>query len=153
LLAEEQLVSLTSSVLFSDSLLGMPLSISPGDIVPNAADFLDVGLPGQADGSFLTFSTEPVDFIATNGVFYSFEVQAQAAGSGVFAFDPLALIGEQYDPQDPFLAILRDVQAGADLPFQISGGGPAPIPAPSAFGMVLLGVACLRRRRSIASGQ
>ena len=115
----EQLVSLTGSVLFPDALLGTPLSVSPGSIVPNPGDFFGVALAGQADGLFLTFSADPVDYIASNGVFCSFDVQAQAVGSGVFAFEPLALIAEQYNPDDPFLPILRDVQAGPELSFNV----------------------------------
>lgn len=149
-----QLVSLTGSVLFPDSLLGTPLSISPGAIVPDATDFLDAPLAGQADGAFLVIpGSDPSHNVSQNGGFYSFTVQAQAAGSGTFALNPLALLAEQYDPQNPLLPLLREVLAGEALPFTISAsGGPGGgtgtvIPAPPALGLAFLGLILLRRRR------
>jgi uncharacterized protein (TIGR03382 family) len=134
---------LTGSVLFPGALLGTPLSISPGPIVPNTSDFLSSSGAARADGTFLTLSSDPTRRIGQNGVFYSFRVQAQMVGSGAFTVDALALTAEQYDPQDPLLPMLCAVSAGAALPFTIST---AIIPAPPALGLALLGLAIVRRR-------
>jgi hypothetical protein len=140
----EQLVSLTGSIRFPGLLLGTPLSLRQGLIVPDAADFLGSPLAGQADAMFLTFSSDPTRRISQNGLFYSFTVQAQAVGSGELALAPLALMAEQYDPQNPLLPVLRTVSAGAALPFDLSS--PAVIPAPPALGLALLGLALVRRK-------
>jgi hypothetical protein len=146
--AGEQLVSLTGSVLFPAALLGTPLSISPGPIIPYVSDFLDAPFAGRADGTLIPAfdpaNPDPTHWISQNGVFYSFRVQAQAAGSGVFTLDPEALAAQQYDPQAPPLPMLRDVTAGAALPFDISTI--AVIPAPPALGLALLGWAIIRRK-------
>ena len=135
----EELVSLTGSVLYPDPLMGTPLSINPGAIAPNAIDFLDLAFPGQADGSFVTFSPLAAAHITSDGVFYSFDVQAQAVGSGQFALDSLALIAEQHDPSFP---ILRFPEAGPPLDFSV-----VPVPAAALLAMMGMGTAVLRLRK------
>jgi len=153
--AGEQLQTLTGGVDFPSALLGSPVSISPGAIVPNPLanplDFQTVSGVGQADASFVTFSMNAAEHITSNGVFYSFTLTALAVGSGQIEFDTLALIGEQFDPNDPQLPILRPISVGAPLDFTIksSGGGPGPIgvPLPAAAwgGLALIGVLGIRR--------
>ena len=141
LLPGEQLVTLTGSVLYDATILDMSGSITAGAIIPNATDLLDMSLPGQADAWFYSWSFDPADYISNNGVFYSFDVQAQEIGSGVFSLDPISLIAEQYDPGSPFFPILRwDVYAGADLPFNVV------VPAFPALHLALLGLAVAGRK-------
>jgi hypothetical protein len=143
--AGEQLVSLTGSVHFPGALLNTPLSLSQGSIIPDATDFLSGSVAGQADGTFLTLNADPSRRISQNGLFYSFRVQAQAVGAGDFTLDALALTAEQYDPQDPLLPLLRTVDAGAALPFEITTPVVV-VPAPPALGLALLGLAIARRK-------
>ena len=61
LAAVEQLVTLTGGVTFNTPLLGAPTAVHAGSIVPhplaNLLDFQTFSAPGEADASFLTFSS------------------------------------------------------------------------------------------------
>jgi len=123
--AGEQLVSLTASVLFPNSLLGTPTAIVAGSIVPNPGDLLVFPDPGQADAFFVTFSANQIDHITSNGQFFTFDVVAQTIGADAFSFEVLSLQADQFVP--PFNNP-RDVDAGNPLPFQV-----VPVPLPNAF--------------------
>jgi len=133
--AGEALVTLTGGTAFS-SALGTPLGASAGSIVPNPPadplDFQTIVRPGQADANFLTFSTNASEQITDNGVFYHFDVEALAPGSGSLSLRPLALAAEQFNSQDPSSPILRDVAAGQDLQFT------AIVPEPSVWQLMLV---------------
>lgn len=154
--AGEELVSLTGSVLFPGAILGTPTSMTAGSIIPNPLsdplDFQTFAAPGQADGTFITFSVNSSEHITTNGTFFTFDVTAGHAGSGVFTIDPLAISAEQYDPTG-FLPILRtDLTAGPDLPFVVRQPVTGAIPEPLTFGLGAMTLAAIgltiRRRRA-----
>lgn len=147
LAAVEQLVTLTGGVTFNTPLLGAPTAVHAGSIVPhplaNLLDFQTFSAPGEADASFLTFSSNTSEQIISNGIFYGFDVEARTAGTGTLQFDPLALIGEQFDPTNLNLPILRFIDTGPALTFTIKaasgGGGGASVPLPNGMrGMIAL---------------
>ncbi len=143
LLVGEQLVTLTSGVSFDGPLLGTPTAIQAGSIVPNPLasplDFQTVSAAGAAHASFLTFSNNASEQIVSNGILYGFDFKAIAPGSGTLQFDPLALIGEQFDATNLNLPILRFIDIGPALTFTIKaanggggggGGGGTSVPLP-----------------------
>ncbi len=144
--AGDQLVSLTGgTTVVPSAIMGTPTAIDPGAIVPNLADFAALVGLGQADAFFVTLSASSSassgDHITTNGTFFTFDMIARHPGTGVISLDPLALQAEQFDP-DPnaVLPILRDVEAGTDLPFRVSV---IPEPLTAALGIFGLGsLAC-----------
>jgi hypothetical protein len=119
----DRLDYLSADVMFDGSLLGTPLVLTPGGIVPDALGFFSGVNTGLATGLYdiLLAGTAPID---ANGPFFTFTVQALRPGSGTLAFDPIpSSVG--FDGQD---AVLPDVLAGADLPYQIVGAQPVPEP-------------------------
>jgi hypothetical protein len=133
------LAILDTTVTFDPSLLGLPL-VTAGPL------FTDVFTPtegsGQAGGNWVN----DVDFVAlpdAGALFFSFDVQAQSPGQGVFSFSG----GLAEDEEGEGI----QVRTGADLPFSV--GDSQVIPEPSTFAIwSLLGLAGLgygwRRRRA-----
>ena len=113
-----QLDALAATVLYDESLLSAP-TISPGPIVPNPLadpfDFLVWEEPGIAEGFFLTMGTEPSEFVATNGTFFSFDF----------------VDASTFNPADPFDPIPLNPLAGAPLPFIV-------VPEPTTVSLVLV---------------
>ena len=67
----------TADAGFDDTLLGSPTSVTPGAIIPDTASFIPVSNTGVAGMLYIG-----VDPIITNGILFSFDVVAGAAGSG-----------------------------------------------------------------------
>ena len=91
-----------------------PLGIIPGDFF-----FLDI-IGGNVDGQFLAL----FDNISANGLFYSFELTAIAAGTGSIGFDPFSptALDENFFP----------VTVGENsLPYSVSAGNSNVVPEPS----------------------
>ena len=86
-----ELSSLGGTIVFPAAVFGTPTSSAAGGIVPDPADltFDPLGpLAGTIDGQFAAVSGGN---IVSEGVFFSFQIQANAIGSGVISFDPLTL--------------------------------------------------------------
>jgi hypothetical protein len=102
---------------------------------------------GIAQGNFSDFFPTPTRAIDQNGLYYSFTLQAIAAGSGVIAFDPA---GTLYASNLTGFN-LAPLAFGEPLAFTITAGTAA-VPEASSFAMgglvalVGLGVAWRRRR-------
>jgi len=166
--SSDSLVTLTSGVSFDASLLGTPTASAAGAIVPNPLndplDFQTTNLAGEADASFATVSNSMSKQITTNGVFYTFNLVAQAPGSGTIDFDSLALIAELFDSSNPGAPILLFPDAGKGLSYTITssgsgnpgggGGGSVPLPIAwqAALGTALLFPALRRRAGFLPSG-
>lgn len=139
------LETLAATVRFDAALLGTPLLITAGAIVPdplyNPNDFLTAHAPGLADATFQTFGINPPDFINTNGVFMSFTIQAQTPGQGAFSFDFVDAL--QFNPADPGNPIGIGLVGGPDLPFTVV------TPAPSSLFPLLASLGLVTRRRQV----
>ena len=101
ILASDTLDFLATDVKFKGSLLGTPVTITPGPIIVDLSGLAPGGSSdGQAsvnyDDAFAT-SGSP---ILANGLFFSFTVVAQAAGSGTiyFSFTDAFLNGDSVTP-------------------------------------------------------
>jgi PEP-CTERM motif len=121
--------TLGGTVVFSDSLLGTPTSITAGSIVPDQTGFVSAIGNGVADATYSLFFSNSGSPITTNGIFFTFDVvvQSSASGSGAFTFN-LMLGGnvDAFDANGQQLAIT----AGPDVPFSVLG--PA-VPEPGTF--------------------
>jgi len=96
-----ELSNLNVDVAFSALLFGTPTLVSEGPIVPDPVDtFTAVSNAGGAGAIFDNiFLTPPAVTINSNGVFFSFQVVAQANGSGIVSMDPPASgFDENNDP-------------------------------------------------------
>ncbi|HEX8204351.1 MAG TPA: PEP-CTERM sorting domain-containing protein [Isosphaeraceae bacterium] len=136
--AGETLDSLGATIVYPASQFGEPTALTAGSIVPEASGFLGAGGPGLADAVYdALFATNRTP-ISSNGVFFTFDVIAQAAGAGQFVIDvATAQQGEDAVP----------IASGPGLGFQVQA-----IPEPSALLLGGIGVATLalyggRRRR------
>lgn len=139
-----QLSSLTADVSFPVGIFGSPLSVTEGGIVPSPTQtFTAVSTSGTAGGIFDNiFLPSPGPVIDSNGLFFTFQVTALAAGSGVFSLAP---------PPGAFDELGGEIVviSGSDLPFTVVGGGGG-IPEPSSvllFALGLCGVGYQVRRR------
>ncbi len=116
----DRLELLAATIDFEGELLGTP-TITPGPILPdpldNPLDFLPFESFGTADGIFLTLGTDQSDFIAGNGLFFSFMVTSQQAGAGTLDISFVSAL--QYNPSDPLDPIVPLISAGAPLTFQV----------------------------------
>ena len=159
------LSTLASTLLFSQPNFGQPAlgnAVAPGPIVIDPLfDFFGGAFPPfgaveLVDGQF--FSGDIANNIASDGRFFSFTLEATAAGSGTIEFDPLSVSavedqGNFYvDPNDPFADPDFVIQTNS-LAFDVSPGG-AVVPEPAS----IIGFTCLssivvgaafRRRRSV----
>ncbi len=103
---------------------------------------------GRASGNFSDSSPAPSAAIATNGLYYSFNLRAIAAGSGVISFDPA---GTTYAANDTGFN-LAPLPTGGPLAFTITS---AVVPEPSTMVMAasgaLMGLGSLWRRRERAA--
>jgi hypothetical protein len=141
----QTLGSLEGTVVFDGSLLGEPVSISPGSIV-DPTGFSPASNPGLADGSYYFGYSDSGDLIAANGTLYSFTVvvQPSVTGSGILSLDPAN--GGYVAAYDADLNPVT-IGTGSDLPFAVVGG--AAIPEPSTLvmaGTALITVLARRRR-------
>lgn len=90
LTAGQQLNLLGTTLSFNGTLLGTPVSITRGTIVPatlaDPTDFLSSLDSGSADASFATFTTNTTQMIATNGLFFRSRIIPVEAGVGTITF-------------------------------------------------------------------
>ncbi len=139
-LTSEQVGYLAGTVEFNSSLLGVPTTPTPGAIVPDSSGFFSDsfvnGSTGGADAfyDFLIDSSAP---ITENGIFFSFQVTAQAVGSGTIDFDPFSLAATDQD-NNPLL-----LDQGTPLHFVIQdgSGGVSSAPAPPSWLLLLTAAA------------
>jgi hypothetical protein len=144
----------------ADPLLAIS-GVQGGEIIPSVlsdpSDFqtnFDLGdpsipMPPEADATFLTGSVDSSQQISTNGIFFSFDIVANAPGTGSIQFDENSLIALSTD--DPSFII---VHGEGDLTFTVSpaesGGAVTPLPstltAASGLFLTILVVRALRRR-------
>lgn len=138
--AGDALDYLAATVAFDASVLGTP-TLTIGPVVPDPTGYVQSALPGLADASYDDLFAASGSPIAANGLFYSFSVTVQGAGSGTIAFDFVDSSGS-----DASGAALATVTAGDPLNFAT-----AAVPEPS--GLILLAVGLgpllvhVRRRR------
>ncbi len=153
----QALGSLEGTVAFDGSLLGQPVSISPGSIV-DPTGFLPASNPGLADGSYLYLFSDSNALITQNGTFYSFTVVVQpgVTGSGALSLDPsnggyVAAFDANLNPVN--------IGFGPDQPFTV--GAAAAVPEPGTATLVVialttilarLGFARLRARQVVRAG-
>jgi len=132
--AGEQLDSLAATVNLTGAFSASPV-IATGSIIPDPLDDSgDVALTadsGLADYSFLTFGIDSVDHISDNGLFFSFDIDANTLGSGAVEFDFVdATFFNASDPNNPTPASLS---TGASLNINVVA-----IPEPTTAVLVLL---------------
>jgi len=139
----QTLGSLEGTVAFDGTLLGQPLSISPGAIVPpDPSGFLPALDSGKADASYLGSA-----LITANGTFFSFTVVVQpgVTGSGVLSLDPNnGGFVSAYDANLNPVAIAP----GADLPFSV--GAAAAVPEPDTLVIAVIALAIILARVGFA---
>jgi hypothetical protein len=122
--AGDSLDYLAGTVVFPTSLLGTPSNVSAGAIVPDPSGFMSAGFAGSADAFYdAVFFSNTHTPITTNGIFFTFDVTAQAPGSGNLAFDPTTLAAND-GSNNPIT-----LDAGPPLPFDIHGTASTPEPA------------------------
>jgi hypothetical protein len=143
----QTLGSLEGTVAFNGSLVGQPLSIFPGAIVPDSSGFLTALNPGIADASYASALSNTGDLITANGSFFSFTVVVQpgVTGSGVLSFDPsnggfVAAFDSNLNP--------LTIASGPDLPFSV--GAAAAVPEPHTLVMAVIALAIIPARVGFA---
>jgi len=117
----QQIGTLGATLVFDPSLLGAPLSVTPGAIVPDITGFLTapVPSPGVADASYEFLFANSLAPITSNGVFFQFTVAAQGpAASGSISFQYV----DAYDTSNSDIPI----NGGPALPFQVVTSVPEP---------------------------
>lgn len=137
---------LDATLHYDPAIFGLATNIQNGAILPNPlfdpGDFGTTTAPGLIDGGFFTSGPSPSAEIAGNGVFYSFDLMAIGAGSGVIGFDFTAG-GLKLNPQAE--SIQFTPTPGPDLAYTVKAastgaGGAVPLPSSVWGGMVLLGL-------------
>ncbi len=118
----QQLGFLGATLTFDPTLLGTPLSITPGPIVADPSGFLMAPDQGVADGSYLFLFADSLEPIVSNGVFFEFTVAVQTVyGSGNIAFSFVSALDTNLDTVA--------ITAGPALPFEVSPTSPIPEPS------------------------
>jgi len=138
----QTLGSLEGTVSFDGTLLGQPLSISPGAVVLDPSGFFSAATPGVSDASYLGSA-----LITANGPFFSFTVVVQpgVTGSGVLSLDPNnGGFVSAYDANLNPVAIAP----GADLPFSV--GAAAAVPEPDTLVIAVIALAIILARVGFA---
>jgi hypothetical protein len=77
---------LAATVKFDGNVLGSP-TVTPGGIVPDLTGFQMTQRSGLADANYDSLFATTGRKIASNGVFFSFDVVTQRGGAGQFTFD------------------------------------------------------------------
>jgi hypothetical protein len=138
----QTLGSLLGTVAFDGTLLGQPLSITAGPIVPDPTGFLSAPAPGVADASYLALFSVSGAVIAGNGTFFIFTVvvQSNVTGSGSLSLDPasggyVAAFDANNNPVD--------ITAGPGLSFTV---GEAAVPEPRSLAMAMIALALIPAR-------
>ncbi len=139
----DELEYLAATVEYDDLLLSLP-TITPGAIIPDVAGFTATELDGVADGFYDNLDAPPAEpMITSNGVFYSFDVTAIAAGNGVHELTFVDVYGYDADGNEV------DIGAGRALSFTTVAE--TVIAEPTSFVVWLLALGCVgvaaRRRR------
>lgn len=129
----QKLDYLAATVLYDGGLLGAP-AIFPGSIIPDPLsdprDFMTFSDSGTADATFMTFSSATAGHIAATGTFISFEVIAQAVGSGSLCFDYVDATA--FNAADPASSIQLSPIAGPALDFTVHA-----VPEPTAIACLM----------------
>jgi hypothetical protein len=138
---------LDATLHYDPGIFGLATNIKNGAILPNPlfdpADFGTTTGAGLIDGGFFTTGPSPSAEIASNGVFYSFDLMAIGAGKGVIGFD-FTVGGLKLSSQSE--SIQFTPTPGPDLAYTVkaasTGGGGGAVPLPSSVwgGLILLGV-------------
>jgi hypothetical protein len=143
----QTLGSLEGTVSFDGTLLGQPLSISPGAVVLDPSGFLTAVNPGLADATYYFGFSYSGALITDNGTFFSFTVVVQpgVTGSGVLSLDPNnGGFVSAYDANLNPVAIAP----GADLPFSV--GAAAAVPEPDTLVIAVIALAIILARVGFA---
>lgn len=132
----ESLDYLAATVGFDGNLLGTPSILLEGVIVPDVSGLLLSSATGIADGNYDVLFAATGSPIVANGVFFSFTVEALAAGSGVLDFSFL-------DAQDSAGSVL--FTADVPLSFNIVT---ATVPEPTSWLILFVSASaiCLNRK-------
>jgi len=142
----QTLGTLEGTVVFNGSLLGQPLSISPGTIVPDISGFLTAASAGVSDATYSSLFSNSNALITTNGTFFSFAlvVQPGVTGPGILSLDPNngGFVGAFDANNDPV-----DITFGADLPFLV---GSSAVPEPSTGVIVVIALTLMLARAVFA---
>lgn len=117
---------LGATVVFDGTLLGTPSLPAPGAIVPDLDPLAYVPLAGlgQADASYDFLFAPSGSPITTNGVFFSFDVTAQAAGSGMIGFDSLGTAA--FDTSAGPIPVDVNLDSGQTFSISATDGIPEP---------------------------
>jgi hypothetical protein len=126
-------------VTFDGTIFGTPESISasvPSGIVSDQDGFL--GLPdfGIAEGNYDSLFAPSMTAITENGVFFSFRVTVQSAGTGVMSFDFVDSFG-----LDSFGGPIDPVAPGD--PFTFTSVSTNAVPEPATAALFLVGASLL----------
>jgi len=131
----DELEFLAATIEYDGTIFGTPV-ITGGPIIPDLAGFLGIEDPGLADGSFdAIFTTSGTDTIADNGLFFSFELMAQAEGEGFIEFTFVDALGftAAFEPID-------GASSGSAVPYRV-------VPEPTAAALLMAtGMLVLARR-------
>jgi hypothetical protein len=162
LAADDFIFVMNSTVLFPSSLFTIEPSLNnssgltPGPILFNPSQMANFNAlssltAGSATGNFSDSSPAPSVAIGENGVFYSFNLEAAAAGSGSIAFNS----GATTYASDNTGFNLEPLSIGSPLSFVISEPG-TPVPEPSELGTLglvgsaLVAAGWMQRKRGAA---
>jgi hypothetical protein len=129
----------------SGSLFDVPV-ITAGSVIPSLDGFLTAPASGTADATFDDLFTSSGTPISADGTFYSFSVEALAAGSGTFALTFTSGFAG-FDP------VPVDNGTPAGLAFTISPTQPIATPEPYSITLVAAfaasaAIGCTRRGRT-----
>jgi hypothetical protein len=138
----QTLGALLGTIAFDGSLLGQPVSETPGPVVPDSSGFLTSLNSGQADGSYYFLFSNSGSLITANGTFFSFTVvvQPNVVGSGMLSRDSNngGFVAAYDGNNNPV-----DVGFGADLAFRV---GASAVPEPPSLLLATVGFIFLLAR-------
>ncbi len=151
--AGQELTLLAATVRYSEGMLGEPSLLWAGEILPQPLEDPAYFVPsidaGLADGTFYTFSPESAHHILSEGVFFSFTVEAVGVGSGQMWFEFADAL--QYNPDLLGEPISAEPALGLPLDF-IVVPEPAPWLMALAAAVVVLLMLRMRPRCPYSSG-
>jgi hypothetical protein len=124
----QQIGTLGATLIFDQNLLGTPLAINPGAIIPDTSGFVTSPGGGVADASYSFIFANSSAPITSNGGFFTFTVAAQnTSGSGSVSFSFVGASDTSFNN--------ITINAGSALPFQVVAT--STVPEPSSFLVVV----------------